>query len=91
MDIIHLETYLENKQFTLNQRLGEVKTYHKNITDLQELYITISINSNKILDVEYKHNSSNKFEPDSSIVFETITTINQLIMLIKALENENAD
>lgn len=83
---INLEDYLKENGFELDTYYGDNKRYCKTITDYQNLYVRIFASVNKILEVEYEHIASCKFEREGCISFETIDTIEQLKLLISALK-----
>ena len=88
-DVIHsavnIENFLKENNFQLDTYYKTNKRYRKEITDCQTLYVRIYSDVNKIVDVEYEHRALTKFENGGIISFETIETIEQVELLIKAL------
>lgn len=82
---VNLEEFLRENEFELNTYYETNKSYRKEITECQTLFVRIYSDVNKIVSVEYENRALTQFEDSGIVSLETIETIEQLMHLMKAL------
>lgn len=79
---MNIENFLIDNGFVLDTYFREHKTFVKEITDRQNLYVSIS--GDKIDNVEYEEIAVLKHEVNKKISFETIETFERVLHLVNA-------